>query len=141
MPDMSIEEMKVFIVEGTRTGHLATAREDGRPHAAPIWFVMDGDDIVFTTFHTSVKGRNLQRQPYATLSVDEPTPPYSFVVVEGPVTLDPDPASSRHWAGIMGARYMGEDRAEEFARRNGIEGEWVGRLTPVNWTGIRDIAD
>ncbi len=141
MPEMSLDEMKTFIMEETRTGHLATVREDGRPHAAPIWFVMDGDDIVFTTFHASVKGRNLQRFGYATLSVDDPTPPYSFVVVEGSVTMDPDPESSRHWAGIMGGRYMGADRAEEFARRNGIEGEWVCRLTPRNWTGIRDIAE
>jgi PPOX class probable F420-dependent enzyme len=141
MPDMPLDEMKAFIMEGTRTGHLATTREDGRPHVAPIWFVMDGDDIVFTTFHTSVKGKNLQRHGYATLSVDQATPPYSFVVLEGPVTLDPSPEASHHWAGIMGARYIGEDRREEFARRNGIEGEWVCRLTPRNWTGIRDIAE
>ncbi len=120
MHDMSLDEMKTFIMEGTRTGHLATTREDGRPHVAPIWFVMDGDDIVFTAFHTSVKGKNLQRHGYATLSVDEATPPYSFVVLEGPVTLDPSPELSHHWAGIAG--------------------EWVLRLTPKNWTGIRDIA-
>jgi len=141
MPDMSIEEMKAFIVEGTRTGHLATTRKDGRPHVAPIWFVMDGDDIVFTTWHDSVKGKNLQRNGYATLSVDNPSPPYSFVVLEGRVTMDPDPEASRHWAGIMGARYMGNDRAKEFGQQNGIEGEWVCRLTPANWTGVRNIAE
>ena len=136
-----MNEMRAFVSEGTRTGHLATVREDGCPHVAPIWFVMDGDDIVFTTWHDSVKGKNLQRHGYATLSVDDPTPPFSFVVLEGPVTMNPDPEASRHWAGVMGARYMGEDRAGEFARRNGIDGEWVCRLTPVHWTGIRDIAD
>jgi PPOX class probable F420-dependent enzyme len=140
MPKMSREEMKRFITEGTRTGHLATVREDGRPHVAPIWFVMDGGDIVFTSWHDSVKGRNLLRTGYASLSVDEPSPDYSFVVLEGPVTVDRDPAASRFWATENGRRYMGEDRASEFGARNGIDGEWVFRLTPVHWTGIRDIA-
>ena len=141
MPKMSLEEMKAFVVEGTRTGHLATVREDGRPHVAPIWFVMDGDDIVFTTWHDSVKGRNLQRQGYAMLSVDETTPSYSFVVVEGPVTMDRDAEASRLWATANGGRYMGAQRAEEFGKRNGVEGEWVCRLTPTNWTGARDLAE
>lgn len=141
MPKMSREEMRAFISEGTRTGHLATTREDGRPHVAPIWFVMDGNDIIFTTFHTSVKGRNLKRTGRAMLSVDEATPPYAFVVVEGTVTIDADPAASRRWAGVMGGRYMGPNRAEEFARRNGVEGEWVVRLAPTHWAGVRDVAD
>jgi hypothetical protein len=34
--------------EGTRTGKLAVTRSDGRPHVTPIWFVLDGDDVVLT---------------------------------------------------------------------------------------------
>jgi PPOX class probable F420-dependent enzyme len=140
MPEkMSIEEMRAFIMEGTRTGHLATVREDGRPHVAPIWFLLDGDDIVFTSWHESVKARNIARTGQAALSVDLPDPPYGFVVVEGTVTSDPDPAASRRWATEMGRRYMGEDRAAEFGRRNGIPGEWVYRLTPTHWTGVADM--
>lgn len=139
--EMTLDEMNAFIQEGTRTAHLATVREDGRPHVAPVWIVMDGDDIVFTTWHESVKGQNLQRHGYATMSVDEPTPPYSFVMVEGPVTLVNEQGQSRYWASKMGARYMGADRADEFGRRNGIEGELVCRLTPSHWTGVRDLAD
>ena len=141
MHDMSIDEMKTFIMEGTRTGHLATTREDGRPHVAPIWFGMDGDAIVFTSWHDTVKVRNLLRTGQATLSVDHPHVPYSFVVVEGTVTVDRDPAASRHWATEMGRRYISEHRADEYGARNGVEGEWVFRLTPTNWVGVRNIAD
>ena len=49
---MSDEERRAFLSAGTRTGILSTVRRDGRPHAAPIWFVLDGDDIVFTTAPT-----------------------------------------------------------------------------------------
>lgn len=141
MPKMTISEMKTFVQEGTRTGHLATTREDGRSHVAPIWFLMDGEDIVFTSWHDTVKVRNMLRTGFASLSVDEPSSPYSFVVLEGTITVDRDPAASRHWATEAGRRYMGEDRAEEFGQRNGIEGEWVFRLRPSHWTGIRNIAE
>lgn len=136
---MSIDEMLAFVMEGTRTGHLATVRKDGRPHVAPIWFVLDGADIVFTSWHDSVKVRNIERTGQASMSVDLPHPPYGFVVVEGTVTIDRDPIASRHWATEMGRRYMGAERAEEFGRRNGIEGEWVFRLTPTHWAGVADM--
>jgi PPOX class probable F420-dependent enzyme len=141
MPKMSLEEMKAFIMEGTRTGHLATVREDGRPHVAPVWFVMEGDDIVFTSWHDTVKMRNLARTGYASLSVDHPHVPYSFVVVEGSVSIERDPAVTRRWATENGRRYMGEDRAEEYGARNGVEGEYTCRLTPASWVGVRDLAD
>ena len=39
-------EQRAFLLYGTRTGKLATVREDGRPHVVPIWFVMDGDTLI-----------------------------------------------------------------------------------------------
>ena len=138
---MSAEEIRAFINEGTRTGHLATVRADGRPHVATIWVVVDGEEIVFTTWHESVKGRNLARTHFAALSVDDPNPPYSFVTLEGPVTIIDDPAESARWAAIIGGRYMGADRAEEFGKRNGIPGEMVCRLRPSHMTGQAAVTD
>lgn len=140
MPEkMSIEQMRAFVMEGTRTGHVATVRADGRPHVAPVWFVLDGGDIVFTSWHESVKARTIARTGRAAMSVDNPHPPYGFVAIEGTVTIERDPAAAQRWATAMGRRYMGEDRAEAFGRRNGVEGEWVFRLTPVHWTGVADM--
>jgi nitroimidazol reductase NimA-like FMN-containing flavoprotein (pyridoxamine 5'-phosphate oxidase superfamily) len=39
----------------------------------PIWFVLDGDDVVLTTSSSGVKGRALRRDPNAALCVDEPS--------------------------------------------------------------------
>jgi PPOX class probable F420-dependent enzyme len=140
MPEkMSIDEMRAFMMDGTRTGHLATVRRDGRAHVAPVWFVFAGAAVVFTSWHDTVKVRNIERAGRAAMSVDLSAPPYGFVTIEGPVAIDRDPASSRRWATEMGRRYMGEDRAEEFGRRNGVAGEWVFRLVPEHWAGVADM--
>ena len=38
---MADDEWRAFLLEGTRTGKLATVRADGTPHVTPIWFVLD----------------------------------------------------------------------------------------------------
>lgn len=129
MKKMSKVEVYEFLATGTRTGKLATVREDGRPHVAPIWFVLDGDDLIFNTWHESVKGRNLLRDGRIALTVDEEVAPYAFVLVEGTVEItEDDPAESLTWATRIGARYMGEDQAEAFGKRNSVPGELLVRV-------------
>ena len=125
---MSREEAIGFLLSGTRTGKLATVREDGRPHVVPIWFVMEDDAVVFTTWHESVKLRNLAKNARASMVVDLEEPPYAYVVVEGTVTLSDDLDELRSFATRIGGRYMGADRAEEYGERNGVPGEVVVRL-------------
>jgi PPOX class probable F420-dependent enzyme len=90
MRRMTEEEWRAFVMEGTRTGKLATARPDGRPHVVPVWFVLDGEDVVFSTAASSVKGRALRRDRRACLCVDDQAPPFSFVMLDGVVTLGDD---------------------------------------------------
>jgi PPOX class probable F420-dependent enzyme len=125
-----------------RTGKLATVRADGRPHLAPVWYDVDDDEsVVFTTGASTVKGRNLTRDPRASLCVDDDRPPFSFVVLEGTAEISDDLGEVRHWATRLGARYMGAERAEEYGARNGVPGELVVRLRPGRVTSARDLAD
>lgn len=75
MGEMSRTEAFEFLKEGTRTGKIATIGSDGRPHVVPIWFVVDDDDLVFTTWHESVKLRNLANDARAALVSDLEEPP------------------------------------------------------------------
>lgn len=128
MRRMSRDEAIGFLRQGTRTGKVATVRADGRPHVAPVWFVVRGDEIVFTTWHETVKAANLTRDPRAALTVDLEEPPYAFVLVEGEARVDPDDPEKLAIATELGARYMGSEVAEAFGRRNAADGEWVVRL-------------
>ncbi|MGW7573902.1 PPOX class F420-dependent oxidoreductase [Streptomyces sp. NPDC054765] len=125
---MTKDEWQRFLSEGTRTGKLATVRADGSPHTAPVWFLMDGDELVFNTGADTVKGRNLARDGRVALCVDDEQPPFAFVVVEGTAEISDDLSDVRHWATRIAARYMGEDRAEEYGARNGVPGELVVRV-------------
>ena len=141
MKKMSKAEAYEFLAKGTRTGKLATVREDGRPHVAPIWFVLDGDDLIFNTWHESVKGKNLVRDGRIALTVDEEVAPYDFVIVEGTVEItEDDPAESLKWATRIGARYMGEDQAEAFGKRNSVPGELLLRVKVDKIVAQKDLA-
>ena len=137
---MSDEERHAFLLYGTRTGVLATVREDGRPHAAPIWFTIDGEVVVFTTGADTVKGRNLRRAGRALLVVDEPTPPYDFVTLEGRVEISEDLDEMLRWATVLGGRYMGAGQADAFGRRNAVPGELLVRLLPDKIVALAGIA-
>ncbi|HZU71118.1 MAG TPA: PPOX class F420-dependent oxidoreductase [Ktedonobacteraceae bacterium] len=133
-------EQRDFLLHGTRTGKLATARKDGRPHVVPIWFMLDGDTIVFTTGEHTVKAANIRRDSRVCLCVDDETPPYAYIMVEGTANLSDDLNALLLWATRIGGRYMGEDRAEEYGKRNGVQGELLVRVTPTRVLFEKDIA-
>ena len=141
MASMSDDRVRDFLLQGTRTGKLAWVSSTGAPHVAPIWFVLDGDDVVFNTGADTGKGRALAREGRASMVVDDQVPPFSFVKIDGAVTLHDDLDEVRRFAEIIGGRYMGADRAEEFGRRNGVPGEFLVRLHPSKVTAGFDIAD
>jgi PPOX class probable F420-dependent enzyme len=138
---MTESDWREFLSAGTRTGKLATTRRDGRPHVVPIWFVLDDDDLVFMTGATTVKGRALTRTALGSICVDDDRPPYSFVTVSGPVTISVDLEEMLPLSIRIAARYMGEELAEQYGRRNAVEGELLVRLRAKHVLAIRDIAD
>ena len=139
MHTFTVEE-RTFLLYGTRTGKLGTVRKDGRPHVVPVWFTLDGDTIVFTTGEHSAKAANTRRDPRVCLCVDDETPPYSYIMIEGTARLSDDLDALLEWATYIGARYMGQDKAEAFGKRNGVPGELLVRITPTRAIFEKDIA-
>jgi PPOX class probable F420-dependent enzyme len=138
---MTNEEYRSFMLDLARTAVLATVRADGRPHAAPIWFDLDDKALVFTTGGSTVKGRNMRRDPRVSLCIDEEESPFHFVVVEGTSELTAGDPDLLYWATRIGGRYMGADRADEYGRRNAVEGELLVRVTPQKIVAYKNISD
>jgi hypothetical protein len=137
---MTPDGIRAFLSHGTRTAKVATCGTGGQPHVMPVWFTLDGEELVFTTWGDSVKGRNLRRTPRAAIVVDQEVAPYAFVHIRGPVTLSEDLEEMLRFATVIGGRYMGADRAEEFGRRNAVPGELLVRLHPERVIASADLA-
>jgi PPOX class probable F420-dependent enzyme len=123
------------------TAKLAVVAADGSPRVAPIWVALDGDDIVFNTGKDTVKGKALRRDPRVAICWDDERPPFSYVVVHGTASISEDLDELRRWAAVIGGRYMGAGRADEYGARNGVPGELLVRVTPTKVIAHRDIAD
>ena len=134
-------EHKHFLMEQVRTAKLATVRKDGRPHVTPVWFELDGDTLLFTTWHTSVKALNIRRDGRVCLCVDDEKPPFSYIQIEGTVVMSTDSEALSHWCTRIAGRYMGENLAEAYGKRNSVEGELLVRVTPTKVVFMRDVAN
>lgn len=141
MKQMSKEEVQAFLIAEPRTGKLATVRADCRPHVAPIWFDLDGEQLVFTTWHDTVKAANLRRDGRIALCVDDESPPFAYAIVEGRVlSMADNPDDMLHWATRIAGRYMGAALAESYGSRNAVPGELLVRVHIEKYLGQKEIA-
>jgi PPOX class probable F420-dependent enzyme len=131
--EMTPEARRAFLTSGTRTAILATTRADGRPHAVPVCFVLEDDDVLFLTNDTTAKGRALHRDPRVTLVVDDETPPFAFVMIEGTAQLSRSPDDIDRVAPGIAERYEGSDGVEDFVR---FAHDALGTLVRVTPTSI-----
>lgn len=141
MARMTEHEAWDFLAAGAPTGKLAVVRSDGSPMVVPIWFALPGDGtLVFNTGTHTAKGRALRREPRVSLCVDDERPPFAFVRIDGVAEISEELDEVRRWAAVIGGRYMGAERAEEFGRRNGVPGELLVRVRPTRVVGERAVA-
>ena len=138
MRELNREQALEFLAAGQRTGMVATVRADGSPDVVPVWFVIDGGDVVFTCASASVKARNLARDPRAALSADDPVWPCSFVTVRGPVELV-TPGDVVAWTTRIAARYV--DNAAEVGARTAKLDDLLVRLTPASIFALADLGE
>jgi PPOX class probable F420-dependent enzyme len=68
---MSDDELRDFLAEH-KIVSVATVGPSGRPHLVPLWYVPQPDgDLIGWTFAKSQKAKNLERDPRATLQVED----------------------------------------------------------------------
>jgi len=86
-----------------------------------------------------VKGRTLQHDGRVALTVDDPHPPFAFVIVEGNAELSEDLNRLLEVATRLGEKYMGPDRAVEFGKRNAVPGELLATVHPAKVIGEKNL--
>ena len=135
--------MSLAMSKGEREQFLAAQRvgivsvvEPGRgPLALPIWYAYEpGGEVRFLTGTASRKAVLIRQAGRVSLCVQNETPPYQYVSVEGPVAIaEPDyerdvrPMAYRYLGEQLGDWYL-QATAEERAR-----GTILVRLRPEHW--------
>ena len=71
---MTRAEILAFVTASPHVGVLSTLGPDGGPHAAGMYYVVEGDRLLMWTYAKSQKSRNLQRDPRASLLVESGEP-------------------------------------------------------------------
>jgi general stress protein 26 len=67
---------------------VSTTRKDGRPHAAPVSGIWLRNEFFFETDPSSVKARNLRRNPNVVVHVQDG---YDTVIVDGSASVESRP--------------------------------------------------
>jgi PPOX class probable F420-dependent enzyme len=136
MPEMTSAETAAFL-DRARVADLVTLRRDGAPHVAPVWCQWAGGRVLVMAEASSVKARNIRRDPRVAISVATQSEPYEYVVVEGTAEV---------WTeGVEGpvleisVRYRGSERGGRFARELLADHEMVViAVTPRRMITHRD---
>jgi PPOX class probable F420-dependent enzyme len=126
---MTDDEVLSFLTE-QRTVTCASLGEDGWPHLAPLWYVLRDGRVWAWTYAASRKARNLERDPRATLLVEdgEGYEVLRGVMLRTTVTLHRDPKAVQELGMDIFERYHGTVTAEvaamvrkQAAKRVGLE--------------------
>lgn len=67
---MTDDELRAFLAD-RKIVSVATIGPNGRPHLVPLWYVPDGTELRGWTYAKSQKARNLERDPRATLQIED----------------------------------------------------------------------
>jgi PPOX class probable F420-dependent enzyme len=106
-----------------RTARLATISPDGYPHIVPIWFMLDGDDLVFASDDNERKVKNARANPKGAVVIGgEPDADNAGYLIRGDLSIQEKDIDRIRRA--LARRY-GEDNPD-WAESAGV----VIRLTP-----------
>lgn len=132
--DMTVEQREAFLAD-LHVGVLAIERDGKGPLAVPIWYQYDGAQVVLFMDGDSAKAALLRRHGRATLTVQDERPPYRYVSVEGPVTVEPRQDGDDLLA--MATRYLGPEIGARYAAANPpTDTSVTARLTPERWLTV-----
>ena len=107
--DQAVEEF----LRQTLVGVISTIDKNGRPRTAPIWFHWENGAAYMFTDRSSLKWKNIQHKPCASLCVDWREPPYQSVILDGPIQETQRPLYELVLG--MAVRYFGKEKGTEFA--------------------------
>ncbi len=88
---MTPEERKLFL-EKHRLAVLGVERKDAPPHLSPVYYVLDGDDVLISVTETRIKTALIRRSGRLSLCVLHEEFPFPYLRIEGVARIENDGA-------------------------------------------------
>jgi hypothetical protein len=106
---MTDAELREFLVE-QMVMQCATNGPRGMPHLVPLWYVPEDGRLVSWTYAKSQKAKNLERNPRATIGIEDGVQYQELrgVMFECDVDLERDPAVVEGFGLKLFERYAGD---------------------------------
>ena len=95
---------------------LSTIGSDGYPHSVPIWYMIDGDDLVFISDRTARKTRNALANPKGAAVVGGDSDDEAGYMIRGDLLVEDDVDQAITWRII--------DRYEDKTSGNKLKEAW-----------------
>lgn len=105
----TLSEAARRFLESPRFAVVATLNSDGSPLGAVVWYMLDGDEIVFNSRLGRRWPANLQRDRRVSLTVADG---YRYVELRGEVQIDEDPQTSQAVIAALTHRYQPDPEAD-----------------------------
>jgi PPOX class probable F420-dependent enzyme len=114
---MAPDEVAAFLSE-QKIVICATNGPRGWPHLMPLWYVMSGEEVWGWTYAKSQKVRNLERDPHATLQVEDGELYHELrgVMIEARTTIHRDIETVAGIGAELLSRFGGGEAADEIVR-------------------------
>jgi len=128
---MTREEREQFL-GGVHVGVLSVASADGGgPLAVPVWYsYRPGGTVNVITGDGTRKAAAIRAAGRFSLCAQDERPPYRYVTVEGPVTIQEAGHDERL---DLARRYLGPEGGDAFVSANPTGGQVVFRMAPERW--------
>lgn len=107
---------------------LATISPGNRPHAMPVWYLVEDGELLILTGRGSQKHRNIERNPEVSLTVDRRDRPYYALMLQGRAEIGPAPSRELHLR--LSTRYLGPEGGAAYTAQSNVTDSVTIRLRP-----------
>lgn len=133
---MGTEQREAFLAD-LHVAVLAIERDGKGPLAVPIWYAYADGDVLMSMAAGSAKTTLLRRAGRATMTVQDERPPYRYVSVEGPVSIEAYDDVDAYDIETVAKRYLGDEFGAQYAAANPPgDSTVIARITPERWLTV-----
>lgn len=128
---MLSEDQRSFL-EKNRLCVVGLNRKAGPPHLSPVYYVLDGDDIIISTTASRFKAKAVRRNPQVSLCVLGEQPPFPYLLIYATASIEDDGAveTMRRVGEKMTGNPIPESARPALEERAKKEGRVVVRVRP-----------